>query len=99
MAYDYIGCARAGAQILDVWRPGWACEIDPDKLLMGSSGLCILGRLYGCYEHGVQALGLNNGKAFQRGFTIPHDVRASDPECFVKLTDAWRQIIMERKGS
>lgn len=60
-------CVARGTELLDAYYaknplPGgmnWRAGIDPEKLWMRNRWLCILGQLFGSYETGLDALGLN----------------------------------------
>lgn len=48
--------AKIGATILDVMRPGWADEVDPETLDLGDCEACVLGQLFGRYSIGAEKL-------------------------------------------
>ena len=87
--------AKIGATILDVFRPGWAKEIDREVLDLADCEVCVLGQLFGSYEEGVCrvfAVAEDNEKAaICAGFNLP--------KCGGKwstLTEAWRREIGRR---
>lgn len=47
---------RVAARRLDAARPGWHDELDLRTLCMSSGTRCVLGQLYGDYDHGLTAL-------------------------------------------
>lgn len=53
-----VAVAR-GAQFLDLHRPGWAAAISLDRFRMSCPKGCMLAQLYGSYNDGRKALGLD----------------------------------------
>lgn len=47
---------RVAVRRLDAARPGWHDELDLRTLRMSSGTRCVLGQLYGSYDHGLTAL-------------------------------------------
>jgi hypothetical protein len=67
--------------LVDERRPGWAAAIDRGRLRMSSCLECVLGQLYGEYERGKGALGIDGafdeGGAYDLGFNaIAHEYPA-----------------------
>lgn len=81
-AIEYVS---AGVKFLDSVKPKWADEIDLDKLVMESGDDCILGQLYGMFETGLSALGLNSEKSAKYGFEDDHRETT-----YADLNRAWR---------
>ena len=42
--------------LLDEKVPGWREEVDPDRLWMGSTQVCVLGQIYGDLYDGLRAV-------------------------------------------
>jgi hypothetical protein len=103
---DYAARVRRGAALLDRFRPGWAREIDCDRLAMESCDSCILGQLWGDYMDGFRELvrpldsrvlfsAANHGFAlFWREQMSPWTMNR-----FAALADAWCDEIRRRTES
>lgn len=57
---------QRGVRLLDEKKPGWAAQINTEKLQMEHGQWCILGQLFGDYERGRKALGLDNFTCLRR---------------------------------
>jgi hypothetical protein len=100
---DYAARVRRGAALLDRVRPGWAREIDRDRLAMESCDRCILGQLWGDYMDGFRELvrPLDSRILFSaadHGFTLPLREQTGPwtMNRFAALADAWRDEIRKR---
>jgi len=80
-----------GAALLDRAWPGWADQVDPDRLTMADGDSDVLGQLYGHVDRGLAALG--DPDAVAHGF----DLDADDDAGYPALTDAWRAAIRHRR--
>jgi hypothetical protein len=74
LPFDADARVARGAALLDKINPAWWHEIGREQLSIGSCSRCVLGQLYGHYDHGVLALagpvdpfvfGVQFGFAFQ----------------------------------
>ena len=91
-----------GAQLLDRCRPGWATEVNPDRLDLRLEEDDVLGQLYGTYHLGLDELTVcepaaarcPGGLAVWHGFQV-HD--ADPPAVYAQLT-AWRAAVARRRG-
>ena len=100
-----------GAALLDRAAPGWAEQINLDRLAMQTCDRCILGQIYGDYALGFRAAiaGEDSQTLFSpadHGFML----RLADDEYdspilndlldirFRALADAWRAEIAKRAG-
>lgn len=94
-----------GAVLLDSVRPGWAAEINSDKLKMYSCDECILGQVYRDFNKGYNIVTslATDMSIFDLGF----DLRLSETDSyadsrgaiairFAALADAWRAEIRRR---
>lgn len=52
-----------GAMRLDGIYPGWAPNVNADRLDMGSANWCVLGQLYEGFFRGIEALGMDSQSA------------------------------------
>ncbi len=79
-----------GAALLDELLPGKLAGIDPNKVNLNSPNFCPVAFLYGSWEKGRTALGLNQQELIEHGFidSIPGGVTG----------EAWRILIASRKG-
>lgn len=108
MTTDFDATARVarGAKLLDLKRPGWAGEIDPDLLDMRSCAECVLGQLHGrrdySYGTGVVAIGfeiwddddIRHGFHAAFGPSNPLGRRAE----YAALRVAWLAEVAKRTG-
>lgn len=91
---------RRGAALLDRTKPGWAEEIDLEKLNLGSGTHCVLGQLYLSYRIGCRKLGLSDHVQVESGFYLdfpdwtPNWV---DDARYALLTKRWRKYIKGRR--
>ena len=90
----YVGTARwgasRGAQLLDQRVPGWFDRIDPNRLDIRYSGVCVLGQLYGGYAIGCKQLGIGFCRAVGYGFQV---IILGSPN------KAWRREIASRRSA
>lgn len=88
----YRPAAARGAEFLTrvLEGPQWRPRIDLDSLNLCSSYQCVLGQLYGVYERGVDALGLNGAQQFDYGFTVSPRFDGY-VGAWEALTEAWRR--------
>lgn len=83
-----------GMALLDEHKPGWEAEIDVEHLFLQSSSQCVLGWVYGDYEHGLNAL----SDVLEVGIMVTHDLGFYDVRgYYTALTDAWREAISTRQ--
>lgn len=97
-----------GAKALDEINPGWANRISLKTLAMETCDSCVLGQVYGDYEHGCHEAYRSNvwprgWLASEMGFTLLTELQDlyQDPEDvilerFRELADDWREAIQER---
>jgi hypothetical protein len=92
----------AGAALLDRCRPGWATQVDPDRLDMAAEYDDLLGQLYGHYAVGLEEHSQADPArpawpwstfAYEHGF----DLAADDPTTYTQLDDAWRAELCHRR--
>ena len=92
-----------GMTLLDAKAPGWIDKIDLDRLDQGSGRTCVvgqvyrsLGRRYGAYWDGLEALGLVatvvDDEVAAHGFET-----RDERESYDALTRAWRAAIKRRR--
>lgn len=97
-AYDFTQEIAAGAALLDEkLPPDWRTCVDVDTLDLLSMTQCVLGQLFGTYEHGALALELEDVGAL--GFFLPQQVNRAVYGGSVDAwnTDAWWDSYIERK--
>ena len=88
--------AECGAELLDRASPGWANEIDLDRLDIGCPISCVLGQCYGDYKLGVDWLGLRSFYgAARHGFHL--GVVFNILATWEKLQAAWIPLIVQRQ--
>lgn len=76
-----------GMHRLNQREPGWEQRVELALLDVGSSDLCVVGQVFGDYEGGLKALGIEEDDAWMFGFNIsPED---GDYVC-VQITEAWK---------
>jgi hypothetical protein len=85
-----------GAALLDEKRPGWWREIDLDALDIRSGCDCIAGQLGGYSETILELLPDEEGD--EEG-EIAHGFDAEASPEFAPLTEAWRDLIQQRRES
>jgi hypothetical protein len=85
--------AARGAALLDRLRPGWADEVDPDRLDLANAEGCLLGQLYGHVDDGLTALGDPDPVAC--GFDLEADEDDAD---YSPLTSCWREELWRRRA-
>jgi hypothetical protein len=87
--------AAYGAALLDRVNPGWHERINLADLDMSSACQCVLGQLYGWYEDGMTAIGLDGETQLTHGF-------AGDPasnqfsEKYWRLDEQWVREVAHR---
>jgi len=86
----YSEVVQAGMDILDENVPGWESRINPETLNLESCNFCVLGQIYGGYDVGKRALGVQNTDAC--GF----EVESGDSRHYALLTRAWLRVIQKR---
>lgn len=94
----------AGAAWLDNQMGGaWDACVDVDTLVLSHCQRCVLGQLYGDFEHAMTLEGLSDDDARHYGFVLsPYspdaDHRISEyPTAYHLLTEVWLQVITERR--
>ena len=87
-----------GALHLDQVRPGWAWQIDPGTLDLGSECHCVLGQLYGLYTRGLVNLTRHQGAAYGFDATaLDHDgTFIGRDTAYRQLQDAWIEVLADR---
>lgn len=95
---DALAAARSGAALLDKKEPGWKDKIDLAKLDLADGCLCVLGQVYGMFEDGEIALGIDQSQAARRGFVAPAALTIQYvPERwraeYEFLDKAWREVL------
>lgn len=86
---------RKGAKLLDEKKPGWADEINPDRLDLSSGLMCIVGQTFGEFSRGVADLGVEDND-YKYGFdTDPLD----EDDSYADLDEAWLKQINKRSKS
>jgi len=84
----------AGAALLDHTRPGWAAQVDPDRLDLADDHSDVLGQLHGHSDRGLAALGDPDPVAL--GFDLDAD---DDDGDYPALAACWRAAIARRRPS
>ena len=87
----------AGAALLDNSRPGWAAEIDIEKLVMASCKRCVLGQLYGDYSHAGRAAFTDVLVGRDQGFDAGHWSIKREAEEYAALQREWVALIRARQ--
>jgi hypothetical protein len=95
--------AATGARLLDRERPGWAHQVDPERLDMTTARDDVLGQLYGDFQAGLDQLvaceptgqARPYSWASRHGFDLPIDAGWGD---YAQLTEAWRAELARRRG-
>lgn len=80
-----------GVELLDRVRPGWAKEVDLDRLDVGRCDRCVLGQVFGSYGTGL-VIAFPNLTA---GESVAHGFFDTYPDV---LTEVWRRVIAERQA-
>jgi hypothetical protein len=90
IAYNRV---KNGARLLDNLVPGWANLVETASLDLGSSSNCVLGQLFGTYEDGLRALGLNEYEdAASVGFNLGFAELTYQP-----LLREWKRHILAQR--
>lgn len=82
-----------GVALLDRENEGWWANIDLDTLDINSHRDCVLGQLYGGYNRGREALGIEYGCGDIYGFDT-YDRGGS-----VILNELWVEVITARRAT
>lgn len=96
---------EAGAAVMDSRVPGWADQIDLDRLDLSSNYRCVLGQTYGSYTTGaLKVFGVFNGSraevSREHGFDAHRALSQAEIDReFAALTEAWRKEIQERRDN
>lgn len=100
--------AKAGAALLDIIRPGWANDIQPERLDLSSCTSCVLGQLYGRYDVGAEKLFAMrdsegnrdvsdvDAPAARAGFVWEERCDPNPDRYYGNLTAAWKREIAKR---
>lgn len=92
---DLCERARKGAAWLDEVEPNWDQQIDVDELLLESCCRCVMGQIYGTFNHGILLYwGRDPSPAYDLGLLLAAGASRDD---YARLTDAWKKIILERR--
>lgn len=82
----------AGEQALDrILGPNWPDRINTRMLDLSTCGSCVLGQLYGHYDHGIAALHVAGVNTADLGFT-------SLCGNYPRLTRIWRERLENRQS-
>ncbi len=86
-----------GAALLDERRPGWAGEVNAERLEMNDCYECVLGQLFGGFIDGWAALDLDDKDTPDCGFEAEshHNPPSHNPE-YAALKAAWLAEIAAR---
>jgi hypothetical protein len=99
MSKPFSRRSAKGAELLDEKSPGWAREVDIDRLDMGSPAGHVLAQLYESYVAGLTAVGLPVQTVISPG-SPGYSTAARHGFCNVAgtdaLTEAWKDRIRER---
>ena len=93
----------AGAMLLDEHHPGWEGKINLPTLNIHNCRRCALGQLYGDFEKGQKALGLQDAQTVaELGFFALEEFSADrNPEAIAEeysaLTKEWRRAAGNRR--
>lgn len=98
----------AGARLLDRERPGWAQQMDPDRLDLRDQRDCLLGQIYGCFDTGVFTLAPDLDLREQDAWAVDHGFEFAGADLgddhpypisfYADLTEAWRAELAGRRG-
>lgn len=94
MGVTTVDRVARGAALLDVERPGWVDSIDLVTLNISSEARCVLGQVFGDFEHGMDVLGVET-TLHRHGFDgrTGNDYFASCE----RLTNEWLRVITARR--
>lgn len=88
-----------GARLLDEKNPGWAWDINLDKLDMSSCYRCVLGQLYDGYSYGLGQIGLLHEIDWEYGFdAMTGTARRDVDEQMAEIDRLWRDEIETRRA-
>jgi hypothetical protein len=94
---------RRGATLLDkAIGTDWDEAINLDALIGSDRSSCLLGQLYGSFEHGLQLLmpdDVHKQAAVRRTIAAEHGFMLGDamPQGYFALDEAWRAEIARRR--
>lgn len=89
----------AGVELLDREEPGWALNVNLDRLGMASCRNCVLGQVFGSYGAGIAQLRLN-GSGHMYGFDNGSSLaRLFGFVTYPILTAGWKTVIESRQHS
>ena len=91
---NYQPVVEDGAKLLDQKRPGWANEINTERLEMNDCQRCILGQLYHYFSVGVHVLHI---RPQVYGFDLPRTVSKWPFLRWPDLQSAWLVEIEKRR--
>lgn len=83
----YESEVKRGMELLDKLRPGWRDEIRVDYLDLGCCSLCVLGQVFGDYDHGLNRLRLELIDSRKYGFS-------ARPDEYPDLQCAWENALL-----
>lgn len=82
MSYSYESKVAQGVQLLDQNVPNWRDKINVDNLDLGSCSICVLGQVFGDYNDGLNALGVDG---YDYGFNTTGS--------YASLKEAWVEAL------
>lgn len=88
--YDRVA---KGVELLDRVRPGWAKELNSDRLLISNCGRCVLGQLYGHYVEGHKEVFSTDAVL---GSDYGFDRNSLDWNEYDQLLEVWKREIAKR---
>jgi hypothetical protein len=84
---------RRGVALLNDVRPSWTKRLSVGRLELESCEVCVLGQLYGDYEHGLKHF----DKAVRRNPTAFGFTTRGGDEYWEKLNAIWREEIAAQR--
>lgn len=96
---SYTERAKRGAILLDGFKPGWFEKINLDTLQMDSLKDCILGQIYGDWDYGADAVGMNYDRSSQEwnGFELTEcEYDYFKAHTMEGLRNAWSAEVLDR---
>lgn len=93
-----------GAALLDSVEPYWWKRVE-ERPSLADCKRCVLGQVYGDYEHGLNQLDVAAGDlagwewASARGFTYGPDCQGRRRDTWATLDDLWLEAIEARRQS
>jgi len=88
----YDSAIDKGIALLDAKVPEWCTKMQLDHLKLENPSSCVLGQVFGDYEHGLNTLKINGGADY--GFAMSH-ADYDDIPAYGPLTRRWKQRIRQ----